>query len=294
MKQIVVIGSSNIDLVYHVEKLPKLGETIFGSDLKRLPGGKGLNQAVAASRIAEDVTFLGSFGFGSNQEFLKGKMQDESIDLTHLKETAVETGTAIITLTNNDNTIVVISGANNEVDIDYIKQHQGLLDNSIVLLQNEIKQEVNEYIIDYCYREQIPLIYNPAPARKIDLSLLAKVTYFTPNETEASYIFDSDNYEEIVTRYPNKVIVTIGKDGVLYFADRLINIAPKPVQIVDTTGAGDTLNGILCASLAEGYDLKKALQRAVAGATLSVQVLGAQKGMPRMEDLQDEEKWNLK
>ncbi|MDF9867655.1 ribokinase [Bacilli bacterium PM5-3] len=294
MKQVVVIGSSNVDLVYQVERLPQLGETVFGSGLKKLPGGKGLNQAVAASRICNKVIFLGSFGHGNDSIFLKEFLSKEAIDISNLKESFTETGTAIITINNNDNTIVVIPGANDDIDIDYIKEHENLLKESIVVLQNEIKQETNEYIINYCFENNIPLIYNPAPARKIDLDLLNKITYFTPNESEAKLIFETDNFEEIVKQYPNKVIITVGKDGVIYYDDKLINIAPNPVVPVDTTGAGDTLNGILAASLYEGYTLNKALQRSVAGATLSIMKKGAQTGMPTRKDLEDEKKWNLK
>ncbi|MDH6604285.1 ribokinase [Bacilli bacterium PM5-9] len=294
MKQVVVIGSSNVDLVYQVERLPQLGETVFGSGLKKLPGGKGLNQAVAASRVCNNVIFLGSFGHGNDSIFLKEFLSKEAIDISNLKESFTETGTAIITINNNDNTIVVIPGANDDIDIDYIKEHENLLKESIVVLQNEIKQETNEYVINYCFENNIPLIYNPAPARKIDLNLLNKITYFTPNESEAKLIFETDNFEEIVKQYPNKVIITVGKDGVIYYDDKLINIAPNPVVPVDTTGAGDTLNGILAASLYEGYTLNKVLQRSVAGATLSIMKKGAQTGMPTRKDLEDEKKWNLK
>ncbi|MDL2211596.1 ribokinase [Erysipelotrichaceae bacterium OttesenSCG-928-M19] len=294
MKQVVVIGSSNIDLVYQVTRLPQLGETIFGNDLQRLPGGKGLNQAVAAARVCENVIFLGSFGCGSNSAFLKDFISKENIDISQLKETNTETGTAIITIVENDNTIVVIPGANNDIDIDYIKKYEYLLNDSIVVIQNEIKQETNEYIIDYCYKNEITLIYNPAPARKIDLKLLEKVSYFTPNETEASEIFESSNYNEIVKKYPRKVIITVGKEGILYYDNEVVNIAPQPTKAIDTTGAGDTLNGILAASLAENYTLHKALQRAVSGATLSIKKIGAQAGMPKKEEISDEKKWNLK
>ena len=293
MKRVVVIGSSNIDLVYQVSRLPQLGETITGTGLKKLPGGKGLNQAVAASRVCNSVVFLGSFGNGSNRNFLNEALSKENINLLYLKETATETGTAIITLANNDNTIVVIPGANDDVDIEYIKQHEHLLTNSIVVIQNEIQQETNEYIIDYCYENDIPIIYNPAPARKISLNIIDKITYFTPNETEAALIFGTDDYEKIVSLYPRKVIITVGKDGAIYYDNELINIKPLPTKVIDTTGAGDTLNGIFAASLYEDYSLKKSLERAVAGATLSVQKMGAQAGMPRKEELVDEEKWNL-
>lgn len=294
MSKVVVIGSANIDIVYSVERLPRLGETVAGHDITKLPGGKGLNQAVASARVIDETIFLGSFGNNNSTEFLKASVNEDSLNLKHLKASDKEAGTAIITLCDNDNTIVVIPSANDDVDIEYIKANLDLITkDSVVVLQNEIRQEVNEFIIDYCYDNQITLIYNPAPARKIDLALLEKVTYFTPNETEADYIFDGLALDQIIQKYPNKVIVTVGKDGVVYFDDSLINIKPTPVDVVDTTGAGDTLNGIMASCLSQGLDLFKALEVAVNGATKSITKFGAQGGMPRRKDKSDENKWDF-
>ena len=292
MGKVVVIGSANIDLVYHVDRLPVIGETIFGDSFVKLPGGKGLNQAVASSRCNVDTLFLGSFG--SDDNFLKTCLSKDNIDLSHLLESSNEGGTAIITICNGDNTIVVLSGANNDVDVSYIEDKLSLIEkDDIVVIQNEIPQEVNEFIINYCYDNGIKIVYNPAPAREIDISLIDKVTYFTPNETEAMTIFE-DEYEAIVRKYPNKVIVTVGKDGVIYFDGKdIVSIKPDVVKPVDTTGAGDTLSGIFSASLASNLSLKEALTNGVKGATLSTLKLGAQGGMPRRKGGLDEKEWDF-
>ncbi|WP_423362940.1 ribokinase [Mycoplasma sp. P36-A1] len=294
MSKVLVIGSSNIDIVYNVDRLPKLGETIAGSNINKLPGGKGLNQAVAASRVFNNTYFLGCFGNESSKAFFKDILDKENLNIENVKQGNLEAGTAIITVCDNDNTIIVIPSANNEVDIDYIIKNISLFEkDTIVVLQNEIKQEVNEFIINYCYENNIKTIYNPAPARKINLDLIDKVTYFTPNETEAEFIFENMNYNQIIEKYPNKVIITIGKDGVMYYDKELINIKPSKVKVVDTTGAGDTLNGILAACIAENINLNTALEIAVKGATKSVTKFGAQGGMPYRKDQQDEKTWDF-
>ncbi|MDR1781896.1 MAG: ribokinase [Bacilli bacterium] len=282
MKKVIVVGSVNIDVVYKVDKLPQLGESIRGYDLMKLPGGKGLNQAIACKRVYEETIFLGCLGDDTN--LLKNVLLKDKINDKYLLKSNTSTGTAIITLTNHDNTIVVIPGANDEVSIEYIKDNISLFTkDSIVLLQNEIPQETNEFIIDYCYNNGIEVIYNPAPARLIDKELLKKISYFTPNETEARTIFNDDNLENIIKAYPKKVIITIGDKGVIYYDNEIVNIKAKKVDVVDTTGAGDTLNGILCAYLAQGYSLKDALTFATKGASIACLSLGAQAGMPSKE-----------
>lgn len=290
MKKVVVIGSANVDTVYNIERMPVLGETISGNNLNNFVGGKGLNQAVASKRVYDNTLFLGSIGSGNNSLFIKEQMDNELLDISYLKESNKQPGTAIISILNNDNMIVVIGGANDDVDVDYIKQHEAILKDSVVLIQNEISQETNEYIINYCFENNIDLVYNPAPARKIDLSLLDKITYFTPNETEARYLFDEEDLDKIVLKYPNKVVITLGKDGVMYANDNKVVNSPvkNKVEVIDTTGAGDTLNGILCAYLAQGYEFEKSIEMAIKGATISTTKLGAQSGMPRKDELEDE------
>ncbi|MDR3215769.1 MAG: ribokinase [Bacilli bacterium] len=287
MKKVIVIGSSNIDLVYQVMRLPQLGETIHGHDLVKLPGGKGLNQAIACSRVYDKTIFLGCLG--NDKLFLDTFIKKEKLNTDYLLNSSTSTGSAIITLVNHDNTIVVIPGANDEVSIDYIKANIALFDkDTIVLLQNEIKQETNEFIINYCFENNIDVIYNPAPARLINKELLNKVTYFTPNESEASLIFNEDNLETIIKAYPQKVIITMGSKGVIYYDQEVVNIKAMKIDVVDTTGAGDTLNGILAAYLAQGYNLKDSLSYATKGASYACLTLGAQAGMPAKDFLEKE------
>ena len=286
MKKVIVIGSANIDLSFSVEKLPNIGETVLGSDLMKFVGGKGLNQAVACSKVSSEIIFLGCLGNKLNKDYILNELNNAKIDFSYLKQSKSETGLALISRINNDNSIIVIPGANNEIDIEYIKNNLHLFKNCIVLIQNEIRQEINEFIIDYCFLNEIPIIYNPAPARKIDLELINKITYFTPNENEANFIFGSDNYEQIAKQYPNKVIVTLGENGIVYYDSKIHLIKPKPINVIDTTGAGDTFNGILCGYLANEFPLEQALRAAVVGATLSVSKIGAQTGMPSQKEIE--------
>ena len=200
------------------------------------------------------------------------------------------TGQAMITVGGGDNSIVVIPGGNECVDIEYVKRHEEhILEADMLVLQNEIPEETVAYVIRLAYDNQKIIVWNPAPAKKAEEELIRKVTYITPNEHEAGIIWDTEKEEipVLLKKYPEKLIVTQGEKGVAVCTkDGEVRLVPaRKVNVVDTTGAGDTLNGAFCFGLSNNMDIMDALEFANAAAGLSIQKSGAQKGMPTLEDV---------
>ncbi len=284
--KIAVIGSMNMDMLVHAERIPHKGETIKGSKIEYQPGGKGANQAVAMARLGAEVSMFGCVGDDAAGSGLLDSLRRAGVDteaIQVLKE--VPTGQAIITVGESDNTIVIIAGANDYVDVGYVEANQGkILEADIIVLQNEIPKETVEHTIRLCSGAGKIIVWNPAPARGLAKDLLEKITYITPNEHEVRVIWgeEADNLEELLRRYAGKLIVTQGERGVvMYHEDKgLITIPAMKVEVKDTTGAGDTLNGAFCAGLADSMDETEALAFANVAAGLSVQKCGAQAGMP--------------
>lgn len=302
MEHITVIGSISTDFVAKSDRFPKVGETIEGSHFGIHFGGKGANQAVAAARLYPNVTMVGAVGddlFGDN---LIQNLKHNGILTDNVQRiTQMSSGAAVIVLAEDDNHIVYTPGANNKVSIDMIdKAKDVLINSSIVVLQNEIPQETIEYIIDLCDENNVPVLLNPAPARALGSEYIDKVTYLTPNETEFDLLFEGKSHEEVLADNPNKLIITLGSQGVKYHNGEEVVIVPsvKPKEIQDTTGAGDTFNGGLAVGLANELDLNEAIKLGNLAASISIEKLGAQGGSPTLTEMkareQYEEKWNLK
>jgi len=189
--KIAVVGSINMDQVVLANKIPQKGETLMGNELMYVPGGKAANQAVAMARLGGIVKMYGLVGNDENGRKLLANLQKENVDVSNVKQGEKNTGLAIITVADNDNSIIVIPGANNEVDVAYIESVKtDLLENDIVVLQHEIPLETIEYIVDLFALHHKLIVLNPAPAKKIKPEILAKVTYLTPNEHELKTLFE--------------------------------------------------------------------------------------------------------
>ena len=283
MVKIVVIGSASIDLTVITDFRPQPGETVFGNNLIVSPGGKGANQAVAASRLGANVVFVGCVGNDSYGEQIISNLEKNKVATHHVhKLNDALSGTAHITLAGGDNSIIVIKGANDKVSPTMVDLAQEeILSADMVMLQQEIPSDTNNYVAEFCNKHNIPLLLNPAPVQYTATDTLEKVTYITPNEHEIAAIFPALSVEEALTKYENKLIVTEGAQGAR-FHDRksLQRIASFPAQVVDTTGAGDTFNAALAVAVSEKKSLKEAIRFANAAASLSVRGLGAQGGMP--------------
>ena len=291
--KISVVGSINMDMDIISERIPLKGETIKGTEIKYIPGGKGANQAVAMARLGADVSFYGCLGDDNHGLILLDNFKREGINTDYIKIIENKSsGLAIITIAENDNTIVVIPGTNGYVNKDYINEiKDSLLKSDLVVLQNEIPEETILYVIDLCYENNVDILLNPAPALKIDEDRIKKIKYLTPNEHEAKIIFGDDlSIEEMVLKYPGKVIITLGSKGVAFAEkDNSVKIIPtRKANVVDTTGAGDTLNGAFAVKVVEGNSVEDSLKFANIAASLSTEKLGAQTGMPTLKEVEEE------
>lgn len=290
MKKIGVVGSINMDMTVKAERIPLKGETVKGEDLKYIPGGKGANQAVAMAKLGANVEMFGCVGDDSAGISLVENLRDVGAETKCVKTIhGIPTGLAMITVGENDNTIVVVAGTNDCVDIAYIDEiKEELLKCEIVLLQHEIPQKTIEYVVDLCYENDVKVVLNPGPARPVKKEVLDKVTYLTPNEHETVILFGEEQpFEELMKKYPEKLVITQGSRGVSTCLKNgeVVLVPARKVQVVDTTGAGDTLNGAFTVAITEGRDIVGALAFANTAAGLSTEKFGAQGGMPSREEV---------
>ncbi|MEJ6529735.1 ribokinase [Exiguobacterium sp. USCH10] len=288
MKRIVVIGSISMDLVVTSDKRPQAGETVIGESFRTVPGGKGANQAVAASKLGSTVQMVGCVGNDPFGQQIVENFKQHGVDVAHVRVIPNEvTGTAHIVLAEADNSIVVVQSANKQVIFTEEELDQLLDEQSFVLLQLEIPIETVKQVTAYCKEKGIPMLLNPAPSQPLPPEVIEDVTYLTPNEHECRDLFKGLSVDEVLERYPNKLLVTEGVRGVRFHDGREVRHVPAiRANVVDTTGAGDTFNGALAVSLIEQEDLETAVRFAVVASGMSVEGFGAQGGMPTREDVQ--------
>lgn len=300
VRKVIVLGSINIDLVISVDRLPKIGETILGNQIDYMIGGKGSNQAVACSRIGRPVTMLGKVGkdtFGNT--LLEHLSREKVITDRIVQESSLFSGMASIFKYQGNNSIVVIAGANEVVDSEYLRKNLDVFNKGDVLLcQLEIPIDTVKEAFIEAKKRGLTTILNPAPYHPRTAELLPFTDIITPNETEAAELFntsfDSSDDEAIETLIKDfckkntlEIIVTRGENGVSFSnLEHVYHQRSLSVPVIDTTGAGDTFNGILAGCLLDDkIDLNQAVNFATIGATLSVQKLGAQTAMPAWDEI---------
>ncbi len=293
MRKLAVVGSINMDMTVTAERIPKKGETLHGDSISLIPGGKGANQAVAMAKLGAQVEMFGCVGDDSNGTMLLETLMKAGVKTGHIKVCKdTPTGIAMITVAENDNTIVVVPGANGIADRAYIEEIKPYLaEYDMVVLQHEIPLDTISYVIDFCAQKGIEAVLNPAPAAEVPMDIIEKVTYLTPNEHEAVLIFgEGKSTEELLRQYPEKLIITQGSKGVssCLKSGEILHVPARPAKVADTTGAGDTLNGAFCVRRAAGDDLKSALLYANTAASLSTEKFGAQAGMPSAAEVEKE------
>lgn len=286
---ITVLGSINMDLVTVTEFMPNQGETLLGQSFSTFPGGKGANQAVAAARLGAKVVMLGKVGadlFGSK---IIDLLHQENVNENYIEISAEnETGTASIIVSNQDNRIIVVPGANNEVTPEWVLVHEEQIKNShLLLLQLEIPLKSVLKATEIANKHGIPVILNPAPIQKLPIKLLEGVTYLTPNEHEFKQLLNQASKDEIEL-IKAKSIVTKGEKGVEFqLNNQQICIEAMQVEVIDTTGAGDTFNGALAVALTRKQPLRDAVYFASVAASISITKMGAQTGMPFISELEE-------
>lgn len=291
--KLAVVGSINVDMTVTAERIPLKGETLRGDSISYIPGGKGANQAVAMAKLGAEVEMFGCIGDDDNGQKMLNNLKQSGVKTEHVKVIKeVPTGIAMITVGDNDNTIVVVPGANAEVDRTYVDEVAECLSTyDMVVLQHEIPLDTVHYVVEFCADRKIPVVLNPAPAAAVPMEIIEKVTYLTPNEHEAVLIFgDKVPTEELLKKYPEKLIITQGSRGVSTCLEsgEILTVPARPAKVVDTTGAGDTLNGAFSVQRAGGADMKQALVYANTAASLSTEKFGAQSGMPTAEEVEHE------
>lgn len=297
MQKITVIGSLNMDIVVTTPKMPVMGETILGSGFMTAPGGKGANQAVAASKLGGDVTMVGCLGNDIFGKELLNNLKANDVDARYIQmlDTAA-TGIAMIIVKSGDNLIIVDPGANSGLRPEYIDTLEELIKSSfMVVIQLEIPIETVEQAISIAKRHHVKVLLNPAPARELSAELLSGVDIFTPNESECEIITGMkvktiEDAKDAVAYLNDKgipiVIITMGGKGVVYNNGK--EIIHKPVQkveVVDTTAAGDSFSGAVAVALSQGKDLNAAVDFANTVGTLTVMKKGAQVSLPSLEDV---------
>lgn len=298
MAHVVVVGSSNTDLVVKTERFPKPGETLVGGDFFLFQGGKGANQAVAAARMGAEVTFISKLGKDLFGKQTREGLEKEGISTRLVLEDAAKaSGIALITVDEQgENTIVVAPGANASLSPSDIQAALPSLPNhAFILCQLEIPIDTITFLASYAQEKNKNLILNPAPAQKLPESMYDQLFLITPNETEASLLTGmpcdkEDDYPKIAQWFRNKgvkqVLLTLGEKGT-YFQNstQQHRIPAQKVTAVDTTAAGDVFNGSLVVALAEGMQWKEAINLATKAASISVTRMGAQASAPFRSEL---------
>jgi ribokinase len=300
VRDIIVVGSLNVDVSVRAERLPKAGETVRGSGLEIGPGGKGSNQAIAAARLGGRVHMVGRVGRDSFAAIPRRALEEAGIDTTCVHESAgAHTGTALIVVDEptGQNAIAVAGGANRDLSPEDVRDAVAAFRASAILLvQLEAPPETVEAALDLARETQVRSVFDPAPARALPDTLLQKSHILTPNETEAEALTgievrDVESAAAAGTvlrdRMLGDVIVTLGELGCVWvFASGFEHVPAPRVRAIDTTGAGDAFNGGLGAALARGESMGRAIRFAVrAGAAATLQP-GAANAMPTLEELE--------
>jgi ribokinase len=299
-KRLLVVGSINIDLVAATQRIPLAGETVLASNFQTFPGGKGANQAYAAARLGAAVSMIGKVGNDNFGPALLSSLESAGVDGSAIQVVPTSSGLALITTAaNGENAIVVVAGANAHVlpsDLDYYIE---LIRRSAILLtQLEIPLKTVEHLAAIAQAEKIPLVLDPAPARILPSSLLARVTWLTPNETETCTLLGmapqelaqssvKDAANRLIQSGPRNVLLKLGSRG-CYIAQSNGEHTLVPanlVQSVDATGAGDAFNAAFATALIEGKDPISSASFAAAVAAISVTRHGAQPSMPARSEV---------
>ena len=324
-KPIVVVGSINMDLVARTRMIPRPGETVTGTGFETTPGGKGANQAVAAARLGYPVKMVGMVGEDVFGQALIENLASVGVDVWAVDRVTGPSGVApILVAENGENSIVVVPGANGKVDREYVDKNSELMRGAgMVLLQLEIPMDTISRVLEICAEANVPVMLDPAPSAGLPDDAWQRITWLTPNETEAAfYLGGAKEPEAAANKFLIKgvrgLVLKRGADGA-YVVSRVPKWQPPPqeheavredagpalysyrsretlraervpafkVEAVDTVGAGDCFNGAFAVALMEGKDPVDAARFASAAAAISVTRRGAQASMPTRAEVDE-------
>jgi ribokinase len=288
---VVVVGSVNADLVVRVERRPGPGETVLGSDLATYPGGKGANQAVAAARLGARVSLLGRIGADAHGKFLRDSLERVEVDLSHLHETAVPSGIAMIAVgPGGDNSIIVSPGANGRLSERDVAEADDLLGSAKVV---SLQLETPLPTVLAAARTARRVVFNLSPPAPVPDELLSRCDPLVVNEHEAALVLGRSGAPDqqakaLLSLGPRSVVITLGADGAVVAELGDVIAIPSPrVDTVDTTGAGDAFTGALAWRLAKGDSLPDATAFAVRVGAATVRKPGAQSSYPTLAEVED-------
>lgn len=298
MKKILVIGSSNTDMIVTVKDFPVAGETVEGTSFFQAMGGKGANQALAAHRLGGNVTFVTALGNDANGANTLKYYREEGLDVTALKVEEVPSGTAMIWVNETgENCIVITPGANNRLSPAYIHDIREVIEKAdIVVMQMEIPYETVRTVCHIARELQKRIILNVAPARAVERELLREVDILVVNEVEAAIIsgekMEAIGVEAVMDRLlemgTQSVLLTLGRRGSRYKSkEEAISTEAFMVTAVDTTAAGDTFCGAIAAEMARGKTWNEALRFASAASAICVTRMGAQPSIPTEKEVRN-------
>lgn len=282
-----------MDSTIYVDYFPKDGETIFGNSRYIQPGGKGANQACAIAKSGlVECLFVGAIGQDSDGRIILSILKEHNVDTSNIKVTNTETGNATIVVDKkSENKIIIIHGANFELKISDISDNL-LKSVDYVVLQNEILEEVNEYVIKKAHEFHKVVIYNPAPYRQFDKKLLRYIDYFIPNKIELSQYTGSDDVQEgadkLLEAGVKNLIITLGTEGSMFInKNESFKVNAFKVEAIDTVAAGDTFVGYFASSLASGSDIRTAMTAASKASSITVTRKGSTVSIPNGAEVFD-------
>lgn len=281
--KICVIGSSNIDQIAYTKNIPADGETLFGDSFQMGFGGKGANQAVMAGLLGADVYMITCLGDDVYKEMTINNYEANNVNTDHIQLVKGASGVAPIWVdATGQNRIIVIPGANNEIDAQKaISSIEAIGDISVLVGQCEIPMEVNHEVFQYAKSNSVTTIFNPAPAKKLEREFLEHISWLIPNENEFELISgmepNDDNFLKFNEEIPCNLIVTLGEKGAVLVDENKIHYFDAPsVNAIDTTGAGDSFIGTFAYELSESNSPESCIKKAVEKASQSVTKKGTQ------------------
>ena len=282
-KKICVIGSSNIDQFSYISEFPSSGETLIGDSFETGFGGKGANQAVMAGLLGADVYMISCLGNDIFGDSTINNFIENDVNVDHIHRVKVSSGVAPRWVNaKGENKIIVIPGANNEIDANKAKASLQEIENvSYLIGQAEIPMDVNHDVFDYAKQNNITTVFNPAPGKILESTFLKKIDWLIPNENEFQIISGLDVTDENILEFsktiPCNLLVTYGEQGVLYVEDdEIIRFKAPNVDAIDTTGAGDAFVGSFAYALSKDLKVYDAINLAIDKASLSVTKRGTQ------------------
>ena len=289
---IAVLGSANMDVVTEVAHIPRPGETVLGRSVRRYPGGKGANQAVAAARLGGPVAFFGKVGVDAFGDELLASLENDGIDVTAVeRDPALPTGQATILVDEaGENAIACTPGANGAVDADYVDRvFDRLCAADVILLQFEIPLASIAHLLARLPSDRPLVIVDPAPAQDVSILPLERIDILTPNQSELLALTHVDDVpsaaRSLLAQGVRAVICKAGEEGAYWIAEDTVHLPAPTVKAIDTTAAGDAFNGALACAITH-QPIEEAIRWAISAGSLSTTKPGAQPSLPKRESVE--------